>query len=227
MRAAIALFPSVLWLLALAPLAPAAEAAEKEKNASATPAPDPAARRDWLGVWAVFDGPESLVNVIVREGGVVSTTRVDEKTGNPERGTWQATPDALSLRYGPGRGETILRHGAAFRHVDRIPDAERGGFRTRVGSAFRLSSPFATYSGSWRPPAGSRAGAVVLRSDGSATRVGDPRKGLWQPAAGGVAIRWEDGEPELLDLPDPRSSATADPRSRTPVETDAGGDARE
>ena len=215
MRTAIALLLSLLPLLVFTTDAAAEKA---EKKPAATPTPHPAAGRAWLGVWAVFDGPETLVNVVVREGGTVSTTRLDEATGTPERGTWQATANALFLRYGPGRGETILRHGSAFRHVDRIPDPERGGFRTRVGSAFRLSSPFARYSGSWRPPAGSRAGAVVLRSDGSATRVGDPRTGLWQPAAGGVAIRWDDGEPELLDLPEPRSSA--------PVETDADGDAR-
>lgn len=209
MRAPIALFA---LLFAFAP------AAAAEKKAEASPPPDPAAHRAWIGTWAVFDGPETLVNVVVDEGGRVSTTRVDEQTGAPERGTWQSTPDALFLRYGPGRGETILRHGTAYRHVDRIPDPERGGFRTRVGSAFRLSSPLAAWSGAWRPPQGSGTGALLLRSDGSATRVGDARRGLWQPAAGGVAIRWEGGEPELLEL--------GDPRGREGPGTNAGGDAR-
>ena len=163
-----------------------------------TPVPEPAF--DWSGTWAVFDAGADLVNLVVAPGGAIATTRVAPKATTTEVGKWEATEDALFIHYESGRGETILRHKSGFRHVSRTEDPENGERLTRVGAAFRLMSPVVPFVGAWRVDANGGGAILVLRSDGSADRISEPRTtGLWHVAAGGATIRWSDGAEETFD----------------------------
>ena len=170
--------------------------APRAEEKQPTPATRPAF--DWSGVWAVFDDGLDLVNLAIARDGTVSTTRLPPGASGPEFGRWEATDDALFIRYVSGRGETIIRHTSGFRHVARREDPTSGERSTRVGSAFRISSPTVPYVGAWR--VGGEPTVLVLRSDGTGDRLSEPRaSGEWRVADGGAGIRWQDGSLERFD----------------------------
>ncbi|MCI0637153.1 MAG: hypothetical protein L0206_25045 [Actinobacteria bacterium] len=163
------------------------------------PAPTPPPSFDWTGVWAVFDEGIDLVNLAVTSDGTVATTR-RSSSATPEAGRWEATDDALFVRYESGRGETILRHASGFRHVSRKEDAESGERTTRIGAAFRITSPTVPFVGAWRLEGANNLAVVVLRSDGTADRMTEPpTTGLWRVVEGRAGIRWQDGAEEAFD----------------------------
>jgi hypothetical protein len=167
------------------------------------PTPAPAPSFDWTGVWAVFDEGIDLVNLAVVADGTVATTRRAEDA-SIEVGRWQATEDALFVRYDSGRGETILRHASGFRHVSRREDRETGERTTRVGAAFRITSPTVPFVGAWRVNGTNDAALALLRSDGTADRLSEPRaSGLWRVRDGRAGIRWADGAEETFDPSQP------------------------
>ena len=168
-------------------------------SAAEEPTPTPAPSFDWTGVWAVFDEGVDLVNLaVVADGTVATTRRADDAT--VEVGRWQATDDALFVRYDSGRGETILRHASGFRHVSRREDRETGERSTRVGAAFRITSPTVPFVGAWRVNDTSNPALTLLRSDGTADRLSEPRaSGLWRVRDGRAGIRWQDGAEETFD----------------------------
>ncbi|MGH7804948.1 MAG: hypothetical protein ACREQJ_11420, partial [Candidatus Binatia bacterium] len=165
------------------------------KDASPTPTPS----FDWTGVWAVFDEGIDLVNLAVAADGTVATTRQTESAA-PEVGRWEATDDALFVRYESGRGETILRHASGFRHVARREDPESKERSTRVGAAFRITSAAVPFVGAWRVNGASSPTVITLRSDGTADRLSEPKtSGAWHVAEGRAGIRWQDGAEEAFD----------------------------
>ena len=165
-------------------------------SAAKEPTPTPPPSFNWTGVWAVFDEGVDLVNLAIAGDGTVATTRRSD-AATAEVGRWQATDDALFVRYDSGRGETILRHASGFRHVARREDLESGERTTRVGAAFRITSPTVPFVGAWHvnDPA-----VTLIRSDGTADRLSEPRaSGLWRVLDGRAGIRWQDGAEETFD----------------------------
>ena len=168
-------------------------------SAAKEPTPTPAPSFDWTGVWAVFDEGVDLANLaLVADGTVATTRRADDAT--VEVGRWQATDDALFVRYDSGRGETILRHASGFRHVSRREDRETGERSTRIGAAFRITSPTVPFVGAWRVNGTDDSAVTLLRSDGTADRLSEPRaSGLWRVRDGSAGILWQDGAEETFD----------------------------
>ena len=186
-------------------------------SAAKEPTPTPAPSFDWTGVWAVFDEGVDLVNLAVAADGTVATTRRSGDAAG-EVGRWQATDDALFVRYDSGRGETILRHASGFRHVSRREDRETGERTTRVGAAFRITSPTVPFVGAWR--VNGNPAVTLLRSDGTAERLSAPRaSGLWRVLDGRAGIRWQDGAEEAFD-PSRPGVRRAGPRAPTKLSDD-------
>lgn len=158
---------------------------------------------EFVGTWTLTDSEDEPFDVVISPNGTAITNWTKGDAGaRGESGLWKAAKDRITINYGDGWSDIIVRTRHGYRKISFGPGESREGKPTNSGPATRVEGPRLPFVGVWKGTGALNHEPffIALKSDGTARKTLAPdAEGLWNVVNGQVTIRWNDGWLSILE----------------------------